>query len=148
MNVLLLQTVKGLGTAGTIVSASDGYARNFLFPNQLAKPATKDAIEQAHEHAQKQKRDVQKSKKEEQRIITALHGQHIFIKAKANEQGLLYAAISMEQLQQQIRSLVIVPIEAKHIILTEPIKSCGDHTMFVHRPYGLVATLTVHVTRE
>ena len=73
MKVILQQDVKGQGKKGQMIEASDGYARNFLFPKGLAREASAtnlNAIENA-KAAQKHREDVERAKAEETRKALA-----------------------------------------------------------------------------
>ena len=47
MKIILVNEIKNIGKKGEIKEVSDGYARNFLFPKKLAKPATAENIDEA-----------------------------------------------------------------------------------------------------
>ncbi|PIX62003.1 50S ribosomal protein L9 [Candidatus Uhrbacteria bacterium CG_4_9_14_0_2_um_filter_41_50] len=93
MKLILLEDVKNLGREGDIVEVSEGYARNFLFPQHLAVEATPQAIEQKKEREQSAVRKIKKADKEAQKIVHSVDGVEAVVKVKANK-GKLYAAVT------------------------------------------------------
>ena len=83
MKLILLEDVKNLGREGDIVEVSEGYARNFLFPQHLAVEATPQAIEQKKEREQSAVRKIKKADKEAQKIVHSVDGVEAVVKVKA-----------------------------------------------------------------
>ena len=87
MKVILLQDVKKLGKKGDVIEASDGYARNYLFPKKLATEATANEL-----HVLNAKKENERKKKlaeleEAQKLAAELKGKEVTIEAKAGDGG-------------------------------------------------------------
>ncbi len=95
MKVILLQDVKKIGKKGEVIEASDGYARNFLFPRKLAQEATDSNM-----HILNNKKENERKKKlaeieAAQKLAGELKGKEITIKTKIGESGKLFGAASI-----------------------------------------------------
>ncbi|MEK7599099.1 MAG: 50S ribosomal protein L9 [Patescibacteria group bacterium] len=133
MKVILLQNLPHLGQKGDIKDVKDGYARNFLFPQNLAKPASEGAIKEAE--ALKTKREsglaVQKSAFAE--AAGKLKDSVIEFEAKTNEQGGLFRAISKKQIAAKLAKIGFKDISESEILIKEPIKKTGEHEAIIER---------------
>ena len=102
MKVILLKDIKGTGKKDQIIEASDGFARNFLFPKGLAREASAtnlNAIENA-KAAQKHREDVERAKAEETR--KALAGKAVKIVARGAEGGKLYGSVTAQEIADEL----------------------------------------------
>lgn len=149
MKVILLKDVKDLGKIWDIKEVSDGYARNFLFPNKLAQAATPDMIRRSEalkaEAVKKAEADLEKV----EALASELDDFVIKIKAKANEEGKLFGSIKPEMILEALtkEKLNIGSLQAKEIS-TEAIKEIGEHKVTINLPHGLEAAVVVVVERE
>ena len=130
MKVILLKDVKGVGKRYEEKNVGDGYAANFLIPKKLAVPASGALAGQIKnlKESEAKKREANSEKLEAE--IHKLANATINYKAKANEQGHLFASINAEKLAEilEVREMA-VPAEC--IILTHPIKELGTHKIAV-----------------
>src|SRR3990167_5168862 len=94
MKVLLLKNVEDLGHQGEIKMVSAGYARNFLIPRGLADIATQELIDQIERRQKKREFQAEADLKQTEELAERLNGQTLEIKARASEQGRLYASIT------------------------------------------------------
>lgn len=94
MKVILLQDVKGLGKKGELVNASDGYARNYLFPKKLATEATEGNIKTLNEQKTSQKLKQQQELAEAKELAKKLESLPLELTAKAGEGGRLFGSIT------------------------------------------------------
>ncbi|MBE6728513.1 MAG: 50S ribosomal protein L9 [Ruminococcaceae bacterium] len=145
MKVILLADVKGKGKKGELCQVSDGYARNFLFPKNLAVEADSAAMselknrEAAKEH----------HKKEEIAAATAtakeLEGKTVVIKAKAGSAGRLFGSVTSKEVAAEIKNQLGIEIDRKKMSLAD-IKNFGEYTADIKLYTGISAKLTVKVT--
>ena len=129
MKVILLQNVKGIGQIGDIKNVSDGYGRNFLIPKNLAKIATDTTLKEAEALKAKYAilRRVEEHKAKEK--AETMKGQVFEMKRSANTKGTLFDGIERMDIAQTLRDATGDHIEEDMIILKEPIKKLGKHTM-------------------
>lgn len=140
MKVILLEDVKSLGFKGAVVEVSEGYARNFLFPQHLAVEATDSTLRQKDEQEKSAARKVKKAEKEEKKLASAIDGEEIVIEAKADG-GKLFAAITAKDIAKALKDKG--HSVAKEFIEFEPKKETGSFEAIVSFPSGFDATIHV-----
>lgn len=126
MKVILLQDVKKIGKKGDVIEASDGYARNFLFPRKLAQEAT-----DANMHILNNKKENERKQKlaeleAAQKLAGELKGKEIKITAKTGENGKLFGAITSKDVAQLIKEQYKVDIDKKKLVM-DTIKVAGTY---------------------
>ena len=144
MKVILLKDIKGTGKKDQIIEASDGFARNFLFPKGLAREASAtnlNAIENA-KAAQKHREDVERAKAEETR--KALSGKAIKIVARGAEGGRLYGSVTAQEIADVLFKQYGVKVEKRRIDVAN-IRNAGDFTVSVWLYAGITAEMTAKV---
>ena len=144
MKVILLKDIKGTGKKDQIIEASDGFARNFLFPKGLAREASAtnlNAIENA-KAAQKHREDVERAKAEETR--KALSGKAIKIVARGAEGGRLYGSVTAQEIADELFKQYGVKVEKSRIDVAN-IRNAGDFTVSVWLYAGITAEMTAKV---
>ena len=144
MKVILLKDIKGTGKKDQIIEASDGFARNFLFPKGLAREASAtnlNAIENA-KAAQKHREDVERAKAEE--IRKALSGKAIKIVARGAEGGRLYGSVTEQEIADELFKQYGVKVEKRRIDVAN-IRNAGDFTVSVWLYAGITAEMTAKV---
>ena len=144
MKVILLKAIKGTGKKDQIIEASDGFARNFLFPKGLAREASAtnlNAIENA-KAAQKHREDVERAKAEETR--KALAGKAIKIVARGAEGGKLYGSVTAQEIADELFKQYGVKVEKRRIDVAN-IRNAGDFTVSVWLYAGITAEMTAKV---
>lgn len=144
MKVILLKDIKGTGKKDQIIEASDGFARNFLFPKGLAREASAtnlNAIENA-KAAQKHREDVERAKAEETR--KALSGKDIKIVARGAEGGRLYGSVTAQEIADELFKQYGVKVEKRRIDVAN-IRNAGDFTVSVWLYAGITAEMTAKV---
>ena len=127
-----------------IIEASDGFARNFLFPKGLAREASAtnlNAIENA-KAAQKHREDVERAKAEETR--KALSGKAIKIVARGAEGGRLYGSVTAQEIADELFKQYGVKVEKRRIDVAN-IRNAGDFTVSVWLYAGITAEMTAKV---
>ena len=144
MKVILTADVKGQGKKGELVNVSDGYARNVLFPKNLAIEANSAAIselkisESAAAHHKQEEIDAAKA------IAKKLDGQKIVIKAKAGSQGKLFGAVTSKEVAAEVNKAFGVTVDKKKTNIAD-IKNFGEYTAEIRLYTGISAKITVAV---
>jgi len=147
MKVLLCEDVKKLGWFGDVVEVSEGYARNYLLPQGLAKVAIDDSIKAIAK---------EKAKRAEQRIkelsrlgeaAKAVEGAEAVLAARANEQGVLFGSISASQIAANLREQGF-EVADEVVQLPHHIKQVATHSVTLKFAEDLTATVSVVVVPE
>ena len=147
MKVILAQKVKGLGEAGTVKEVADGYARNYLIPRGLARPATegvqKEVELQKVAAAKREKRLLS----EAEDFAQALSKLELTFHAKAGEGDRLYGSITSGDIAEQITERLHTELDKRKIVLEDPIRELGTHKVTIKLVSNVSAEVTVHVER-
>ena len=107
MKVILLQDVKALGKKGDLVNASDGYARNFLLPKNLAREANAQAMNEYRNAENSKNFKIATEKKQAEGYKAQLEGKTFEMKAKAGHGGKLSAALPQSRLPRKSKNSII-----------------------------------------
>ena len=131
MKVLLTSDVKGKGKAGDVVNVSDGYARNFLIPKNLAMPADANSI-----NAAKVRKSAEAHRKEVQRqnataLASEMSGLTVKVYAKAGD-GRLFGSVGVAEIAAALKEQYDIEVDKKKIRLEEPIKTLGVTEVSAH----------------
>ena len=144
MKVILLQDVKGVGKKDEVVNASDGYARNFLFPKKLAVEATPGAMK-GIEKMRKAEADREAERRAQASAVAEkLRGKAINMTAKTGAQGRLYGSITSAEVAAELEKQHGQKID-KRDIKCENIRAVGDVEIEVRVYKDINAKMTVHV---
>ena len=147
MKVILTQSIDRLGRAGDCVSVKDGYARNFLFPKNLAKEATPGNIKSLESLKKKQALEDENKLKEAKALAEKMAALSITISAKCGEEDKLFGAVTSEMISNALKSESI-SIDKKDIMIEEPIKKLGVYNVGAKVHPEVKATLKVWVVKE
>jgi large subunit ribosomal protein L9 len=147
MRILLCEDIRGLGWLGDVVDVNDGYARNYLLPQGLGKPATvsnlraiaKDKVSRAEER----KLEAEQTKK----VAEAVEGAEAVVAAKANEQGILFGSVGPAQIAQNLRDQGF-EVADEDVAMDEHIKNVGTAEVKLKFADDLTATVSVVVVPE
>jgi len=133
MKVILLKDVLHLGQKGEVKEAKEGYARNFLFPHGLAKPATSENLKEAERLKRERETKNQSELAGFQTALDKLKESGIEMEAKANEQGGLFRAITPKQIISALAKNGAGEIKEDDLNIEEPIKKTGEHSIEIKR---------------
>lgn len=148
MKVILLKDIKGTGKKGDIIEASDGHARNFLFPRNLAKLAT-DGNVSALSHQQK---SADKKKAENLDVAKALAERiekiELVFKTQSGDGGRLFGSITSKEISLTLKKQHQIEIDKKKMVMNGPIKLIGTEVIKVKICPGVTAKLKIKVENE
>ena len=148
MKVILKSDIKGVGKKDQIISANDGYARNYLFPKNLAVPADKENMAKLNskQKANEYKRGVEleEAKKLADKISTLT----LNIAIKAGENGKIFGSVTSKEISENLKSKYKIEVDKKKIELKEPIKTLGIFNVSIKLYEGVTAKLKVEIIKE
>ena len=144
MEVILKADVKGLGKKGEKVKASDGYARNFLFPKGLATEANAQSLTELRnrEQSNQHKIDVEIAAANDSKA--KLQGKTIKIIAKAGNNGKLFGSVTSKEVAAEIAKQFGVKVDKRKLTMDD-IKTFGSFKVEVKLYTNIVAEMTVMV---
>ena len=144
MKVVLKQDVKGLGKKGELVTASDGYARNFLFPKNLAVEANAQNMTELKNREQAAKYKIDTETAEAKKNAERITGKTITITAKAGQNGKLFGSVTAKEIAEKIEKDFGIKTD-KRKISVEDIKQFGTYEFEIKLYTGVSAKLFVRV---
>lgn len=145
MKVILKQDVKSLGKKGDLVNASDGYARNFLFPKGLAIEANASAMNEFNNKESAKKFHKAEEIKAAQAVADKLEGKTFSLKAKAGANGKLFGSVTSKDVAAKIKQDLNVDIDKRKIVM-EDMKAFGTVQAEVKVYQGISAKVFVQVS--
>lgn len=147
MEVILKKDVQNIGEAGDIVNVKDGYARNYLFPQNLAESATKGAKENREKNLERIKQKQEKLHAEALETAKKIEEAGVLeFSVKAGESGKLFGAVTTKRLAEEIKAKTGVDVDRKSISLDAPINKIGRYTLTVKLTSKVKASVDINVS--
>ena len=147
VEVILKQDIYRLGDRGAVVKVAPGYARNYLFPQQLAIPADAGSLKHLEAMREAAARDAVRLRGDAEKQTEALAGEVIRVVARASLNNQLYGSVTTRDIAGKLAEKG-VEIDRRRIQLTAPIRSVGDYDVPIHIYKDLTATVKVEVRAE
>jgi large subunit ribosomal protein L9 len=147
MEVILIKDVEKIGKAGSVVKVKEGFARNFLFPHNLAKVATPGSLKQLEKEKQVRSAQYAKTKEESEEVKKRLNALSLTISALTQGEEKLYGSISGHDIAAALKDEGFL-IDKNAIELAEPIKSLGVYELPVKLHPEVTATLKLWVVKK
>jgi large subunit ribosomal protein L9 len=145
MKVILTADVKGVGKKGELHQVSDGYARNFLLPKNLAVEAGAQAMTELKNREASDAFKKKQALEQAQAAKAGLQGKTVHIFAKAGSAGRLFGSVTTAEIASAIQAATGYEVDKRKIGLKSDIKNYGTYTVEVKLHQGIVAELTVEV---
>ena len=147
MEIILREHVDNLGKRGEIVKVADGYARNYLLPRKLALPATAGN----KMHVERERRIMETRESEErgqaEALAARLRAIDISISRRVGDTEQLYGSVTSGDIVDFLKAKGF-DIDRRKLILPEPIKAIGDHTVPLKLHREVTVPLVVRVVKE
>lgn len=147
VEVILKQDIYRLGDRGAVVKVAPGYARNYLFPQQLAIPADAGSLKHLEAMREAAARDAVRLRGDAEKQTEALSGEVIRVVARASLNNQLYGSVTTRDIAAKLAEKG-VEIDRRRIQLTAPIRAVGDYDVPIHIYKDLTATVKVEVRAE
>ena len=147
MEIILLDKIDNLGNVGDVVTVKPGYARNYLFPKDLAVRSSKRNI--AFVEEKRKNIELKKAKEEQasQAIFDSLKNVEIFMEVEVGENDKLFGSVTTIDLQKALNDQNI-EIEKQDILLDNPIKSLGAYDIPIKVTSSLKQNIKVNVVKK
>jgi large subunit ribosomal protein L9 len=126
MKVILLKDVKSIGKKGDIVNASDGYARNYLFPRGLAQEATDVNLHVLNNKKEAERRQKLAEIEAAQKLAESLKGKEITLTVKSGENGRLFGSITGKDIADELNKKYKVNVDKKKVVV-DTIRQLGAY---------------------
>ena len=147
MEIILLDKIDNLGNVGDVVTVKPGYARNYLFPKDLAVRSSKRNI--AFVEEKRKNIELKKAKEEQasQAIFDSLKNVEILMEVEVGENDKLFGSVTTMDLQKALNEQNI-EIEKQDILLDNPIKSLGAFDIQIKVTHSLKQNIKVNVVKK
>ncbi len=145
MKVILLCDVKGQGKKDQIVEVSDGYARNFLFPQKKAIPADAKATSELRSREESRQFKISEDRKAASLLADKIKDVEISIAMGHGQDGRLYGSVTAKDIAAELAKIVGTDIDKRKLQLKEPIKAYGKYAVEIKILADITAKFVVHV---
>jgi large subunit ribosomal protein L9 len=147
MKVILKETIDSLGIIGSEVSVADGYARNYLLPQNKAVTATPQNRKMLEQESAKFELQIAKERKLAEEMAQRLEGVVCTIAAKVSEDDRLYGSVSVRDIVDTLANQNIV-VEKRMVLLKEPLKAIGSYNVPIRVYKEVEPEITVQIVPE
>jgi len=147
MKVILLQNVEDLGKKYEVKDVKDGYAQNFLLPEKLAKPATKEALKWLEDQKEVIAKEAEEDLKKSQELASKVDGLEVNISVKVGDEGQMFESINSQKIAEALKEMGF-EVKKSHIVLESPIKELGEYPIKINLDHNLEVEIKVIVTEE
>jgi large subunit ribosomal protein L9 len=147
MKIILKETIDSLGIIGSEVRVADGYARNYLLPQNKAVVATAQNRKMLEQESAKFELQIAKERKLAEEMAQRLEGVVCKIAAKVSEEDRLYGSVTVRDIVDTLANQDIV-IEKRMVLLKEPIKTIGSHPVPIRVYKDVEPEITVEIVPE
>ena len=147
MKVILTTTIKKLGKIGDAVSVKPGYARNFLFPNNMALRENKKNQEYYDKIKDEMKKNEETKLKEAKKLLQEIKKIKIVFNKEADEKDQLYGSISKKEIIEYL-SVNNLKVKSDDLIIKNQIKSIGEHTIEINPYENIIEQISIIVNKN
>jgi len=144
MRIILKETIESLGIIGSEVVVADGYARNYLFPQDKAVKATPQNRRMLEQEKTKFEAQIAKERTMAEEMAQRLEGVACTIKARTADEERLYGSVTVRDIVEALAKQD-VQVERRLVLLTEPIKAVGTYKVPIRVYRGVEPEITVRV---
>ena len=148
MKVILKTDIKGVGKKDQIINASDGYARNFLFPKNLAVEANAENMSKLKAKQDSNAFKKSQEKEEAEKISDKLSKIQLKIKVKSGANGKIFGGVSSKEIAENLEKQYQIKVDKKKIDLKETIKTLGIITVDIKLFEDVIGKVKVDIISE
>ncbi len=145
MKVILLCDVKGQGKKDQIIDVSDGYARNFLFPQKKAIPADSKATSELKSKEESKQYKLSEERKAAQALAEKIKAVELTIKMEHGQDGRMYGSVTAKDLAQELGKALNMEFDKRKINLKETIRAYGKYSVEIKLFQEISANFTVTI---
>ena len=148
MKVILLKDVKKVGKKDQTVEVSDGFAKNFLFPQKLAVPLTKTSTQILANQKEQERQLFEKNQAEARLISEKLDKITLEFTLKSGTNGRCFGNISPKQIEEKLLNDYSIQIDKRKFVDKEALDAFGMYHLKIELFKGVIGTVNVHVKEE
>lgn len=144
ITLLLLENVDNLGIVGDVVKVRAGYARNFLLPRELATAPDDELIKQLAARRAEAEKDVAATRAKREEMARKLDGQEITMVRACNDQGVLYGAVTQQDIAKALQTLGF-QVRPREVRLPYAMKRIDSYEVLLKFASDIESTIRVFV---
>lgn len=148
MKVIFQQDVRGQGKKGELKEVSEGYARNYLIPRNLAMEATRDNLNALALKEKAKRAQEARERAEAESAAARLKDVVVTIRARAGSNGKLFGSVTSQEIADALKEQHGISVEKNRIVQAEPIKSYGNYEVRCKFGYGVDGTIHLLVIEK
>ena len=145
MQVILLKDIENIGKKYDIKEVSDGYARNRLLPEKLAKIATPEELKKLGAEKKKNAKKAEDDLSKVQELVGKIDGTDIALSMKVSKEGRLFESVNTATIVAELKKQGF-DIKKSQVDLAKPIKEIGEYNIRLEFDYGLEAEVHLSIT--
>ncbi len=148
MKVIFLSDVRNVGKKYEVKEVSDGYARNFLFPNKRAEPATPEAMKKLESMTAAHEKEDNEVRAHLESLARKINETKLQFEVQTDKSGAVFGSVNKESILKALREHKLIGAERIDIDLKYPIKDLGEHIVDIDLKKGVMAKLGILVVRS
>ncbi len=147
MKVILLKDIEKLGKRLDVKDVKKGYARNYLIPNDLARPVTKETLEWLSIQKEITQKKQEDELKKTQALVAEIDGRELSFSMKVGDKGQLFESLTAQKIKDALKEEGF-EILKEQIQLKEPIKELGEFSVKINFDHNLESVIKVVIVEE
>ncbi|MCD8239466.1 MAG: 50S ribosomal protein L9 [Clostridiales bacterium] len=147
MKVILLEDVKNVGKKGQVINASDGYAKNCLFPKKLAVEANKGNMNALNKKNQAMEAKLEAEYQEAKALGEKLGAITVSLGVKSGTSGRIFGSVTGKEIAQALKEQQGIEIDKRKIVIAEPLKTLGEAEVSVKLHTKVTASLKLNIMK-
>ena len=132
LKIILRKDVEKLGEAGSLASVKNGYARNYLIPQGLAVAATPGELKMWEHNQGVKAKKIERQERELQSLADKIGAVTLNFEARSGEGGRLFGSVTAADIAEKLSAKVGEEIDRRKVVLADPIRTTGEHTVTVN----------------
>ncbi len=148
MQIILLEKVGKLGNLGDVVKVKQGYARNFLIPQKLARRATEAAIKEFEGRRAELEKAAQGKLDAAKALGEQMAGKTVRVAQKAGVDGRLFGSVTNQDIAEALTKMGLAVQKSQVRLPNGPLKTVGEHAVSVSPHTDVVVDVTVQVVAQ
>jgi large subunit ribosomal protein L9 len=145
MKVILLQNIEDLGKKYDVKEVKNGHARNFLIPQNLVKPATKENLNWLVQQKSLIEKKAEDDLKQAQELASKIDGLEVLITMVVGEHGEVFESVNTAKVAEKLKEMGY-EVKKSQIKLTEPIKAIGEFPVKINLDHNLEAEIQIIIS--
>ncbi|MCD7904134.1 MAG: 50S ribosomal protein L9 [Clostridiales bacterium] len=146
MKVILLEDVKNVGKKGQVINASDGYAKNHLFPRKLAIEANKANMTALDRKNKAAEAKLEAEYQEAKALGEKIEALTVNIDVKSGVSGKIFGSVTGKEIAQALKEQTGIEVDKRKIVIPEPIKNVGENSVTIKLHTKVSASLKLNIS--